>query len=73
MIGGHPHVLQPVVVPRPRRVIAYSMGNFVFGASSPATTRTGILELRLSTRGVIGRRFRHATIVGTRPVLARRG
>jgi hypothetical protein len=73
VIGGHPHVLQPVVVPRPRRVIAYSMGNFVFGASSPGTTRTGILELRLTARGVIGRSFRHATIVGTRPVLARRG
>jgi len=72
VIGAHPHVLQPIRSGGPRKVIAYSLGNFIFGASSAGTTRTGILELRLTTRGVIGRRFRHATIVGTRPVLARR-
>lgn len=53
-----------------RKLIAYSIGNFVLGAGSPGTTRTGILELRLTASGVTGHRFVPATIAGTRPVLA---
>jgi hypothetical protein len=51
VIGHHPHVLQPVRR-HGRRVVAYSLGNFVWSAGSAATARTGILELRLSARGV---------------------
>jgi poly-gamma-glutamate capsule biosynthesis protein CapA/YwtB (metallophosphatase superfamily) len=36
VIGAHPHVLQPVVRSG-RRLVAYSLGNFVFGASSSLT------------------------------------
>ena len=54
MIGAHPHVLQPIRQVGPRRLVAYSLGNFVFGAGSPGTTSTGILELELSARGVEG-------------------
>jgi poly-gamma-glutamate capsule biosynthesis protein CapA/YwtB (metallophosphatase superfamily) len=65
VIGAHPHVLQPI-----RRIghrlIAYSLGNFVFSAASPATTRTGILRLRLSARGVEGSRLAPAVIEGAR-------
>jgi poly-gamma-glutamate synthesis protein (capsule biosynthesis protein) len=68
VIGGHPHVLQPIRRHR-RRLVAYSLGNFVFSASSPGTQRTGILRLRLSTRGVEGARFRRAVIRDSRPVL----
>ena len=51
VIGAHPHTLQPV-----RRqggaIVAYSLGNFVFGAQSPETTTTGILEPDLTAEGV---------------------
>ena len=67
VIGAHPHVLQPVVRPSRHRVIAYSLGNFVWSASSAATARTGLLKLKLSTRGVEGVVFTPARIVGTRP------
>ena len=67
MIGAHPHVLQPIVRPAPRRVVAYSLGNFVWSAGSAATARTGLLRLELSARGVEGMRFIAARIVGTRP------
>jgi hypothetical protein len=68
VIGAHPHVLQPIRR-RGRKLVAFSLGNFVFGAASPVTTRTGILRLRLSARGVEGSRFLGARIEGTRPRL----
>lgn len=68
VIGAHPHVLQPRVR-RGRRITAYSMGNFVFSTGRGATSRTGILMLRLSGRGVESSRLRRATIVGTQPRL----
>jgi poly-gamma-glutamate capsule biosynthesis protein CapA/YwtB (metallophosphatase superfamily) len=71
VIGAHPHVLQPV-----RRegaaLVAYSLGNFVFGASSSDTTATGILEVGLTAEGVASARWRRARIVSGRPVLDRR-
>jgi poly-gamma-glutamate synthesis protein (capsule biosynthesis protein) len=69
VIGAHPHVLQPIRSVGRRRLVAYSLGNFVFGAGSPGTTSTGILELKLSTRGVEDSRFRRARIQATRPAL----
>jgi poly-gamma-glutamate synthesis protein (capsule biosynthesis protein) len=69
VIGGHPHVLQPVRRLRRHRLIAYSMGNFIWAAPSPQTARTGILRLWLSARGVERARLRHATIVSTQPRL----
>jgi poly-gamma-glutamate capsule biosynthesis protein CapA/YwtB (metallophosphatase superfamily) len=70
VLGAHPHVLQPVER-RGRRVVAYSLGNFVWAAGSPFTSRTGILRLRLSARGVEGARLRRAYISNTRPALIR--
>jgi poly-gamma-glutamate capsule biosynthesis protein CapA/YwtB (metallophosphatase superfamily) len=68
VIGAHPHTLQPV-----RRqggaIVAYSLGNFVFGAQSPETTTTGILELDLTAEGVAKANWRAARIEGGRPVL----
>ena len=72
VIGAHPHVLQPVLR-RGRRVVAYSLGNFVWSAGSEPTSRTGILRLRLSSRGVEGARFLRARIALTRPTLIGRG
>jgi hypothetical protein len=69
VIGAHPHTLQPV-----RRqggaIVAYSLGNFVFGAQSPETTTTGILELGLTAEGVAKGSWRAARIAGSRPLLA---
>jgi len=70
VIGAHPHVLQPVER-RGRRVVAYSLGNFVWAAGSELTASTGILRLRLSARGVEGARLRRARISNTRPALIR--
>jgi len=68
VVGAHPHVLQPIVR-RGRRVIAYSLGNFVWSVGSPSTSRTGILRLRLSAAGVEGTRFLPARISNSRPAL----
>jgi hypothetical protein len=72
VIGGHPHVLQPIRRIGKRRVVAYSLGNFVFSAASPGTTRTGILKLRLSGRGIEGVRLLPAVIFGSQPRLVGR-
>jgi poly-gamma-glutamate capsule biosynthesis protein CapA/YwtB (metallophosphatase superfamily) len=68
VIGAHPHVLQPL-----RRegaaLVAYSLGNFVFGAASSDTTSTGILVADLTADGVGAARWRAGRIVSARPVL----
>jgi poly-gamma-glutamate capsule biosynthesis protein CapA/YwtB (metallophosphatase superfamily) len=68
VIGAHPHVLQPL-----RRqgsaLVAYSLGNFVFGAVSEGTTATGILETDLTTEGVAKARWRAGEIAAGRPLL----
>jgi poly-gamma-glutamate synthesis protein (capsule biosynthesis protein) len=69
VIGAHPHVLQPIRSAAGGRLVAYSLGNFVFSAFRPETVRTGILLLRLSARGIEGSRFVHARIEGSKPVL----
>lgn len=73
VLGAHPHVLQPRETPRPRHLVAWSLGNFVFGANSPGTASTGILEMRLGRRGISGYRFRRARIggpFGVQPILS---
>jgi poly-gamma-glutamate capsule biosynthesis protein CapA/YwtB (metallophosphatase superfamily) len=71
VIGAHPHVLQPM-----RRtgaaLVAYSLGNFVFGAQSSETAETGVLVTDLSAEGVTGARWRPGTISGGRPILEER-
>jgi poly-gamma-glutamate synthesis protein (capsule biosynthesis protein) len=68
VVGAHPHVLQPRRR-RGRRIVAYSLGNFIWTAGSGATASTGILRLRLSTRGVEHSRFLRARIVAAQPRL----
>ena len=68
VLGSHPHVQQP----RERlgaRFLAWSLGNFVFGANTPGTERTGILRLELGRHGVLGHGFRRARIVQYQPRL----
>jgi Bacterial capsule synthesis protein PGA_cap len=65
VLGAHPHVLQPIERPRLRRIVAWSLGNFVFGANTLGTESTGILRIRLGRGGVLGHSFRRARIGGT--------
>jgi hypothetical protein len=60
-------VLQPIRRRAGRRLVAYSLGNFVFKPRNAWAARTGILTLRLSARGVEGAHLRRATIRDTRP------
>jgi poly-gamma-glutamate capsule biosynthesis protein CapA/YwtB (metallophosphatase superfamily) len=68
VLGAHPHVLQPVTR-RGRKLVAWSLGNFVFPSARPHTRSTGILLTALDARGVTGWRLVPATIHGFRPVL----
>lgn len=70
VIGAHPHVLQPTRRVGRRGLVAYSLGNFVFGAGAPGTIRTEVLTLGLGADGVRTVTTRTARIVGGRPVLA---
>jgi len=70
VLGAHPHVLQPRKQRR-NRLVAWSLGNFVFAAHSPGTERTGILRVKLGARGVIEHGFRRAHIHGVQPRLLR--
>jgi poly-gamma-glutamate capsule biosynthesis protein CapA/YwtB (metallophosphatase superfamily) len=69
VLGAHPHVLQPIVRPARGRIVAWSLGNFVFPPHSPGTDRTGVLLIKLGAGGVRGHSFRPATIVGGQPRL----
>ncbi|MFN0157800.1 MAG: CapA family protein [Bacteroidota bacterium] len=46
VIGHHPHVLQGIERYK-HGVIAYSLGNFIFGGNSRHTYNTGIFEIKL--------------------------
>jgi poly-gamma-glutamate synthesis protein (capsule biosynthesis protein) len=48
IVGGHPHVVQPIEEYR-ERWIAYSLGNFVFDQKDPATRRA--VMLKVTTKG----------------------
>ena len=67
VLGAHSHVLLPVESPAPGRLVAWSLGNFVFSARSEPTARTGVLLVKLAARGVVGYRLLPARIVGEQP------
>jgi len=50
VVGHHAHVLQGIERYR-NGVIAYSLGNFVFGGNSRDTYDTALLEIRLTSEG----------------------
>ena len=70
VLGAHPHVLQPVRRVG-RRLVAWSLGNFVFGAQSAGTSNTGILTIGLDRLGVRWSEFVPARIEGVRPIVDR--
>lgn len=69
VLGAHPHVLGPVAEPLPRRLVAWTLGNFVFPAAREETARTAILTIRLGAGGVRGWDLHAARIEGFRPVI----
>jgi poly-gamma-glutamate synthesis protein (capsule biosynthesis protein) len=50
IVGHHPHVLQGIEEYR-GKVIAYSLGNFVFGGNARANYETAILRVKISSNG----------------------
>jgi proteasome lid subunit RPN8/RPN11 len=69
VLGAHPHVFGRVVS-RSHRLVAWTLGNFVFPAHSPQTVHTGILELKLDRSGVRAWHVVPAHIVGFQPQLS---
>ena len=67
VLGAHPHVLQ-TIERRGRRLVAWSLGNFVFLPHSPGTERSGVLIVSLDARGVRSFHLRPAT-AGAQPRL----
>ncbi|CAN2173906.1 PgsA Putative enzyme of poly-gamma-glutamate biosynthesis (capsule formation) [Candidatus Nanopelagicaceae bacterium] len=49
IIGSHTHTLQPVVLEQ-NKLVAYSMGNFIFYSSKLENRSTGILKIRISPK-----------------------
>jgi poly-gamma-glutamate capsule biosynthesis protein CapA/YwtB (metallophosphatase superfamily) len=72
VLGAHPHVLQPMTLSR-GRLVAYSLGNFVFAPRGREARRTGVLHVLLARRRVLSARLEPAEIVGTRPRLVAAG
>jgi poly-gamma-glutamate capsule biosynthesis protein CapA/YwtB (metallophosphatase superfamily) len=70
VLGSHPHMLQAVVRPTRRALVAWSLGNFVFPPNSPGTDRTAILHLDLARDGVRAHRLQRVRIVGVQPRLS---
>jgi poly-gamma-glutamate synthesis protein (capsule biosynthesis protein) len=69
VLGAHPHVLGSVGQPTRSTLVAWTLGNFVFPAMSPATVRTAILLVKLDRHGVAGFRLVPARS-GVRPTLS---
>jgi poly-gamma-glutamate capsule biosynthesis protein CapA/YwtB (metallophosphatase superfamily) len=63
VVGHHPHVLQGVVEVD-ESLVAYSLGNFVFYARTPATRQTGVLTITLGDGPAPTHRWSPAVIDG---------
>jgi len=49
ILGSHTHTLQPVTLEN-NKLVAYSMGNFIFYSSNIENRSTGILKIRISPK-----------------------
>jgi poly-gamma-glutamate capsule biosynthesis protein CapA/YwtB (metallophosphatase superfamily) len=66
VVGSHAHVLVGAGMKR-KALVAYGLGNFVFYASRPSTTASGVLEVTVTGRRVDGYRWVPAQISGGIP------
>ena len=48
IVGGHSHTIQPVVL-KNNKLVAYSLGNFIFYSSDVKNRETGILSITISS------------------------
>ena len=68
VVGHHPHVLQTLECYR-GKLIAYSLGNFIFSPPKPEQRETGLLRVRFDKGALAGADFLPAAIVGCAPRL----
>ncbi len=54
ILGHHPHVLQPIIDLGDGRLVAYSLGNFVFPPRNDVAAETVVLELRFIDDQMVG-------------------
>jgi poly-gamma-glutamate synthesis protein (capsule biosynthesis protein) len=81
VVGHHPHVAQQVFIDRPAgRLVAYSLGNFVFDQSQAETTQGLALRVFFDAQGLraaqalpvwVGLRPRLMSLAEAEPLLAR--
>ncbi|MDD5448026.1 MAG: CapA family protein [Actinomycetota bacterium] len=69
VIGHHPHVVQGFEVYK-NRLIAYSLGNFVFSPPREISSKSVLLEVLICPEGLIQAQVLPVFIRGCRPVLA---
>lgn len=67
VIGHHPHIPQGMEVYK-GRLIAWSLGNFVFTPRSGPGTETGVLVVTIDKQGLAAARFVPAIINDARPI-----
>ena len=73
VIGHHPHVLQPVVFDD-GKLVAYSLGNFVWHYRSGITGDTGVLQIDFDGAEIVGWSFHpHLLDINGAPVPAAEG
>jgi len=58
IVGSHPHVIQPIKVVGDK-VIAYSLGNFIFYSHNKINRETGVLQIKLNSKG----KFKNYTMI----------
>lgn len=56
VVGHHPHVLQPVEMYK-GKVIAYSLGNFIFGGNRRSAQKSALLKITIGAQGEIGQQL----------------
>ena len=73
VIGHHPHVLQPVVFDD-GKLVAYSLGNFIWHYRSGITGDTGVLQIDFDGAEIVGWSFHpHLLDINGAPVPAAEG
>ena len=68
VLGHHPHVVQGFELYR-NRLIAYSLGNFVFSPPRPESARSVMLMTLMGPGGLVEAKVVPAVISGCRPVI----
>ena len=56
VIGSHTHTVQPIVL-KDNKLVAYSLGNFIFYSSKLENRSTGILKIRITPEKKISYKF----------------